>query len=116
MTFSREHKREVYSEERAKYQKLLDEYRDHVIHGSRTLDEFFYHFSSEQRFQEDMIRRNLDQVVTKEIDGDPKDLAHFTAVRVDQVWLWMINNSKLFVNIDKHMNSARNLLLEDYLA
>lgn len=41
-----------------------------------------------------MRRRNLDQVVTKEIHGDLEGLSHFTAVRVDQVWLWMIDNSK----------------------
>lgn len=67
-----------------------------MIHGSRTLDEFYYHFSSETRFQEDMRRRNLDQVVTKEIDGDLESRSHFTALRVDQVWLWMLDSSRFF--------------------
>ncbi len=69
----------------------MAKYADEPLHGSRTLDEFYYHFSSEERFLEDMRQRNLDQVVTKAIDGPPDGKETWTSVRVDQVWLWMLD-------------------------
>ncbi|KAG9255662.1 ankyrin repeat-containing domain protein [Emericellopsis atlantica] len=91
-----------------KYSKLLEEYRDSVIHGSRTLDEFYYHFASDERFQKDMQIRNLDQVVTKAIDGSPMGMADamhlFTAVRVDQLWLWMLDDQTLVTSSTHRMD------------
>lgn len=91
LTFSKERSEGVESEARNNYENLLAEYDEYVIHGSRTLDEFYYHFSSEERFLEDMRERNLDQVVTKAIDGSPDGNDDWTSVRVDQVWLWMLD-------------------------
>lgn len=84
-----------------KYQDLLEDYKSTVIHGSRTLDEFYYHFSEEQKFQEDMADRNEDQVITKYIDGPPPEdgrRVEWTAVRVDQVWLWMLDDRESLPN------------------
>ncbi|KAI6784034.1 Serine/threonine-protein phosphatase 6 regulatory ankyrin repeat subunit C-like protein [Emericellopsis cladophorae] len=91
-----------------KYTKLLEEYSDSIIHGSRTLDEFYYHFASDERFQKDMQLRNLDQVVTKAIDGSPMGMADamhlFTAVRVDQLWLWMLDDYTLVTSSTHRMD------------
>ncbi|KFH45075.1 Serine/threonine-protein phosphatase 6 regulatory ankyrin repeat subunit C-like protein [Hapsidospora chrysogenum ATCC 11550] len=98
LTFSKERSEGLESEARNNYESLLAEYDEYVIHGSRTLDEFYYHFSSEERFLEDMRERNLDQVVTKAIDGSPDGNDDWTSVRVDQAWLWMLDEDTLITS------------------
>jgi hypothetical protein len=44
-----------------RHEKLVDAYRGHVLHGTQTLDRFYYHSLS------DMNKRDHDQVVTKYI-------------------------------------------------
>ncbi|KAK3314228.1 hypothetical protein B0H66DRAFT_537472 [Apodospora peruviana] len=53
------------------YNDLLTQYtcKNNVIHGTRTLDEFYYHFADDDEFEDDMFHRNGDQVTSKEIHG-----------------------------------------------
>ncbi len=79
------------------YDELLESYRNRVIHGSRTLDEFYYHFDEDTELADDMRRRNEDQVVSKEIYGSTENEDSWTLLRVDQLWLWVIDESELRV-------------------
>lgn len=62
-----------------------------ILHGSRTLDQFYYSSLKETD------RRNHDQVVTrygkslKEGDGDKQENNNREILKVDQLWLWVID-------------------------
>lgn len=91
LTFAREAQDAKGSPE---YTNLLECYKQNVIHGSRTLDEFFYHFAQDAKLKSEMQRRNGDQVVTREITGPTKGLEYWTILRVDQLWLWVVDESE----------------------
>lgn len=81
------------------YQNLFEAYRDKesIIHGSRTLDEFFYHSLSDTGAQRDLEIRNKDQVTTKRIQHVIKHVGghgEWTIIRIDQLWLWIVDDSK----------------------
>lgn len=81
------------------YQNLFKAYRHRgsIIHGSRTLDEFFYHSLTDTEVQADLEVRNKDQVTTKRIRHAIKHgggHGDWTIIRVDQLWLWIVDNSK----------------------
>ena len=82
---------------RDEYHQLLKSYEDAnlVIHGSRTLDEFYYHFESDYKSEKERRRRNKDQVVTAELNAgiDVGKSDSWTILRVDQLWLWVLNDS-----------------------
>ena len=86
--------------ESAIYRELLDLYKDEncKLHGSRTLDESYYHSVSDedQEAIRDMDRRNADQVVTKRVQDffHPPDPTSRDILRVGQLWLWIIDESK----------------------
>lgn len=70
-----------------------------IIHGSRTLDEYHYQFASDKDFEQDDIdKRNRDQVVTRWLhrDEDVNNLESWVVLRVDQLWLWIIAPGKDF--------------------
>lgn len=81
----------------AKYNKLLGKYKDEVIHGAPTLDEAYYHFGPDEKSQENRQQRNRDQVVTKWPSYYDPQLhpQHCTLLRVNQLWVWVVNNSTL---------------------
>lgn len=83
-----------------KYQQLLDAYADQTIHGTRTLDEFYYYTAGDGKLEKDIKRRNQDQVVTKELDGDveKRGLESWTVLRIDELWAWVIGKGELQVN------------------
>lgn len=69
-----------------------------VIHGSRTLDEYYYQFASDKDYQQkDIDKRNRDQVVTRWLHRDDKidGLESWVMLRVDQLWLWIIAPGKI---------------------
>lgn len=96
ITFSEQRKDGTTSEE---YQKLLKCYENTnvVMHGTRTLDEFYYHFERDHASEEERRRRNKDQIVTAELNagGDVAECESWTILTVDQLWLWVINESEL---------------------
>jgi len=79
------------------YQKLIDAYENKIVHGSHTLDEYFYHSVSDEANQRDLKRRNKTQITSKRIldatvnRGYPGD---WTIIRVDHLWLWIVDNSE----------------------
>ncbi|KAI8192079.1 hypothetical protein K4K48_001914 [Colletotrichum sp. SAR 10_66] len=79
---------------RIKYQKLFDEYRGNIVHGSSTLDESYYHFGDDDDSTREKERRNTSQVTT-DIWGDEEDLAsYWLLIRVNQLWMWTIGNKE----------------------
>ena len=77
------------------YKRLLDVYNEKVIHGSRTLDESYYQTTPDKDAKDDMAERNKDQVVTKWARSNRNGgEISWTILRVDQLWLWVIDPSK----------------------
>lgn len=84
------------------YHSLLRAYSSSVIHESPNLDEWYYNFYNEQygpdldsKANTDRINRSEDQVVTKflkELER-AEDEYHFTLLRVNQIWIWVVGNS-----------------------
>ncbi|CAI6091893.1 unnamed protein product [Clonostachys chloroleuca] len=92
-----------FKEEQEKHHELLNIYKDSAIHGSPTLDEWYYHFGPDSDKEKD--HRNRDQVVFKFLKGakdikspapsekDEKDSdgqSADTFIRVNQLWVWTI--------------------------
>ena len=80
------------------YYGLLKCYKGNVIHGSATLDEFFYGSSrltqQQAPLHEDRPQRNEHQVVTESIHPESvAERSDWTLVRVNQLWVWVIGHS-----------------------
>uniref|UniRef100_A0A8H7NC66 Ankyrin repeat protein n=1 Tax=Bionectria ochroleuca TaxID=29856 RepID=A0A8H7NC66_BIOOC len=88
-------KRQKLHEESRRCQELLEAYRNRVIHGPSTLDEWYYHFEAEVSSSEDKQRRNETQVVTKSLRDNTSEGHHWRLVRVNQLWAWVIGNKWL---------------------
>jgi hypothetical protein len=72
------------------YHKLLESYKDSILHGSRTLDEFYYQNISDA----EISRRNQTQVVTRRVHSSlPGGQKSWPIIRVDQLWIWMVDES-----------------------
>ncbi|KAK7408038.1 hypothetical protein QQX98_009811 [Neonectria punicea] len=125
------------------YNDLLTCYEDTVIHGSATLDESFYHFSSRQQKptqqqeaqhddqeyddqehddqehaaqQEDRQRRNENQVVTKGIHPEGvTEKSCWTLVRVNQLWVWIIGHKWLITATTHPIDQTEDPFLTDLL-
>lgn len=72
---------------------LADKHEGGILHRSRTLDQFYHSIKDNTR------ARDKDQVFTRYVDrylhrernsGDTK----FDILRVNQLWLWVIDESK----------------------
>jgi len=73
-----------------RHQKLMEIYKGKIIHASQTLDQFYYHSLANTDL------RDRDQVVTRYIEGTRnKNLwgSELTVLRVDQLWLWVVDES-----------------------
>lgn len=71
-------------------------YGGSVVHGSPTLDEWYYHFAEDPESTQERLYRNQSQVVNKNLQVDANQLAHWPLLRVNQLWIWTIDNSKCF--------------------
>lgn len=81
--------------DRTNYDRLLDCYSTHVIHGPSTLDEWYYHFPKDDpQAQKDRSHRNETQVVTEHLLGSPEGQISWPLVRVNQLWLWTLDKSR----------------------
>ncbi|KAK1847433.1 hypothetical protein CCHR01_09959 [Colletotrichum chrysophilum] len=96
------------------YQVLLDEYKGKIIHGSSTLDESYYHFGDDPGSIEDRMRRNKTQVVT-EIWRKKRLGSYWLLIRVNQLWIWTINNRWLISASSHPIDDGENELLNDVL-
>lgn len=81
------------TDERKKYQSLLNAYHGLVIHGSSTLDEWYYHFASDLESTKDRRIRNKSQVVTNNLPEGTGEHIHWPLIRVNQLWVWTVANS-----------------------
>ncbi|KAJ0274763.1 hypothetical protein COL940_009160 [Colletotrichum noveboracense] len=63
-------------------QSLFAAYKDSVIHQPATLDEFYYHFASDNDSRRDRDFRNKDQVITKYLKpGGKQELNYWPVLR-----------------------------------
>ncbi|PKS06261.1 hypothetical protein jhhlp_007007 [Lomentospora prolificans] len=99
---------------RDEYHQLLKSYEDAnlVIHGSRTLDEFYYHFESDYKSEKERRRRNKDQVVTAELNAgiDVGKSDSWTILRVDQLWLWVLNDKYIVTSSTHRVDDADDII------
>ncbi|KAM7208059.1 ankyrin-3 [Naviculisporaceae sp. PSN 640] len=95
----------------SRYKDLMNAYKDQTIHGTRTLDEFYYHTAGDERLERDMERRNQDQVVTKELEGDVKKLAlpSWTILRIDELWVWVLNKQTIITSSTHRPDQVESL-------
>ncbi|KAF4447042.1 Serine threonine- phosphatase 6 regulatory ankyrin repeat subunit C [Fusarium albosuccineum] len=77
------------------YNDLLNAYYGKTIHGSPTLDEWYYHFARGQKLLEEQQFRNETQVVTKRLYNDVASRDFWTLLRVNQLWIWTIGDEWL---------------------
>lgn len=112
ITFSLQQEHEA--DERPEYHQLLRSYEEAnvVIHGSRTLDEFYYHFERDEKSEAERQRRNKDQVVTAELnDGVAAGASKsWTILRVDQLWLWVLNEKYIITSSTHRMDEADDIV------
>src|SRR2546423_3036665 len=89
-----------------RYRQLLDAYEGKVIHGSRTLDEFYYHFLS------NMEDRNADQVVTKWIDKQRRDTNRMNVTlgpgKLEELYRFLASNKPNDQGLAKGLGKSRN--------
>ncbi|TGO08593.1 hypothetical protein BTUL_0201g00070 [Botrytis tulipae] len=84
-------------ESRKSYNNLMEVYKDKVIHGTRSLNQFYYHCLA------DMPTRDQSQVVTRSFldikNGDtvPESQITWSYLVVDQLWLWIIDEGELWL-------------------
>ncbi|CAH0051314.1 unnamed protein product [Clonostachys solani] len=82
-------------EETRRRQNLVEAYRNQVIHGPSTLDEWYYQFAAEVSWSDDAQRRNKTQVVTKSLRDNTSEGKHWRLVQVNQLWAWVVGNKWL---------------------
>ncbi|ATY60105.1 ankyrin repeat [Cordyceps militaris] len=81
--------------------ELVGHYRlkNHLIHGSRTLDEYFYHSCRWISMKRIMEARNCDQILTKSLEGGKmKPEKPAILVHVDQLWIWIPNKDVIITS------------------
>ncbi|KAK6084042.1 hypothetical protein SCUP515_01737 [Seiridium cupressi] len=97
------HKSVEHLDYRGGHERLMDSYKERIIHGSRSLDQFYY--SS----LKDMVSRDRNQVVTRSFlkrqngDGVPHKDPKWPYLAVDQLWLWATEEKILFESFKKKM-------------
>lgn len=82
--------RSTDEERKKRYDKLEEQYKNKVLHGPRTLDQFYYYSLSDTSHRDDT------QVVSRyfeEHSGSEKKPKKI--LEVDQLWLWVIDESRL---------------------
>lgn len=86
----------AHSSKGSKRRRLFEVYRQSIIHDSPTLDEFYYHFASDEKSENDRCSRNKTQVVTKYFHPNGvEDVDSWSFLRVSQLWAWTIGDGRL---------------------
>ncbi|KAI1097263.1 hypothetical protein F4804DRAFT_328090 [Jackrogersella minutella] len=88
-----------------KYEDLFDSSKGQVVHGSPTLDEFYYHSAS---------RRNEIQAITEMLHPEKRALSR-TLLRVNQLWIWVIDNKHLITSTTHPVDKTEDSLLLNIL-
>ncbi|KAI0885870.1 uncharacterized protein GGS22DRAFT_188159 [Annulohypoxylon maeteangense] len=119
LTFSTEFSTETDQQEaklkeaKTRYESLFNSYKGKVIHGSPTLDEAYYHFSSDEKSQDDKRHRNETQVVTKKMYSTRP--SSWKLLRVNQLWSWVIDKDLLITATTHPVDKEEDSLLTDIL-
>ncbi|RYP60382.1 hypothetical protein DL769_008151 [Monosporascus sp. CRB-8-3] len=118
VNFAIQVKEDKENEHKTRYQALLDLYKNETIHGSRTLDEFYYQFNPDKGDNpEDINRRNKDQIVTKELhDDNCDDLDEWILLRVDRLWLWIITPDTVITSTTHRQDGRKDVVYESVFA
>ncbi|RYP42903.1 hypothetical protein DL770_011945 [Monosporascus sp. CRB-9-2] len=118
VNFAMQVKEDTENEHKTGYHVLLDLYKNETIHGSRTLDEFYYQFNPDKGDNpEDINRRNKDQIVTKELHDDNCDnLDEWILLRVDQLWLWIITPDTVITSTTHRQDGRKDVVYENVFA
>ncbi|KAM5363840.1 hypothetical protein ACJZ2D_011816 [Fusarium nematophilum] len=87
-------------EAKESYKGLLGAYESSAIHGSTTLDEWYYHFADDGESAGDQKYRNKNQVVTKFL----------------MLWVWTIANKWLITATSCSFDDNHDTLVEEILA
>ncbi|KAG4433881.1 hypothetical protein IFR05_010640 [Cadophora sp. M221] len=94
------------------YQELFDTYKGKVVHGSRTLDEFFYNSLSDGDARTDLNQRNIDQVTSKRI-LDVDNTSDWRIIRIDQLWVWVIDDKTILSSSTHRLDNEEDPVLEE---
>ncbi|KAF5642059.1 ankyrin unc44 [Fusarium sp. NRRL 52700] len=126
------------------YRDLLRNYENSAIHRSPTLDEWYYHFVEGGEAEDDRVKRNRGQVVTrflknhleskdnaKEEDvskdnktqqgnqdvkgGAPQREKPWTLLRVNQIWIWVVANSSYERKPDEDAKMSIGQIFSNYM-
>ncbi|KAM0544379.1 hypothetical protein ACHAPJ_011838 [Fusarium lateritium] len=114
-TNSEKERLEQLRKAKEKYIGLLQAYDGSVIHGSPTLDEWYYHFADDRESTKDKIYRNQTQVVSKSLEADISKLTHWPLLRVNQLWIWTIDNRWIITATSPQVDGDKDTLLEGIL-
>lgn len=90
-----------YRDSQEKCDSLLGAHPNSAVHTSPTLDEWYYGFAQGDEFSKDKNYRNENQVATRELVGDVTNLTHWPLLRVNQLWIWTLDNSKCHTQFRK---------------
>ncbi|KAI9869299.1 MAG: hypothetical protein M1813_000088 [Trichoglossum hirsutum] len=88
-------------------EELMKAYEGQVVHKSRSLDQYYYSSLSDTKF------RDSDQVVTryfKDKEGVKKRM-----LRVDQLWLWIIDENTIITSSTHRLDDEEDLIHESIL-
>ncbi|KAL2810292.1 hypothetical protein BJX63DRAFT_322926 [Aspergillus granulosus] len=92
------------------YHSLLNAYNKTAIHRSRTLDESYYQFTSDDADKE-RERRNKDQVVTRKLfNNSLEGVASWDLIGVEQLWLWVVDKETVITSSTHRSDDRSNLV------
>lgn len=111
-------KQHKFAEMKKEYDRL-DDSGNFVVHGSPTLDEWYYQFATDDSSKEERDRRNKSQVVTGAMKGRETTKAivqcteegkrkpgEWTLIRVSQLWAWTISDSAFDALLVSHCSTC----------
>ncbi|CAH0054474.1 unnamed protein product [Clonostachys solani] len=98
-----------------KCDSLLGAHPNSAVHTSPTLDEWYYGFTQGDEFSKDKNYRNENQVATRELVGDVNELAHWPLLRVNQLWIWTLDNKWIITAAPDPMDSNSHTFLDGVL-
>ncbi len=64
------------------------------MHGTRTLDEYYYHFCMDSKSEESIQAHNKDQILSKVLHKDLNDRKSWILINVDQLWIWVLSTGE----------------------
>ncbi|KXH59628.1 hypothetical protein CSAL01_04179 [Colletotrichum salicis] len=103
-------------EHKRKYEALIDAYQNETIHGSLTLDEWYYQFaSSDAKAVKDRSIRNRTQVVTKELPCSARNKSYWPLIRVNQLCVWTIGERWIITASFHSIDGRKRVLLDGVL-